>query len=488
MSSLKSTLFTLLVIITASAGWSASDASVHNSCTEIHGESNTYSVDRMESEIIAGIQSSVSIVKPVYNAKVRSYLVTYLEKHREHTERIIGRSELYFPLFEKYLEAYGLPTDLKYLAIIESGLEPAATSYVGAAGLWQFMRGTGIWLGLRITKYIDERRDPEKSTEAAVRYLRDLYSDFGSWELALSAYNAGPGRVNYAIRRAGSRDYWKLQRFLPRETRAYVPGFIAANYLFSNYTKHDLSPESLPDEFHHTVDIPLYDGISFTKVNAVTGVSMSTLSRLNPKYSRRYVPRSSKGYSLRIPAHAVRPFLDHLGVDEDQVDSLITDGIVDIESLPVIIGFEERAITETYRVKKGDNLYTLARKYGCSVNDIMRWNGLSNSNLAINQRLKIETKERIAIYQEVEKPSRSIAELPAISSIGLLQGKFNYVIANLDDKRISPDNKHIKQSVRNFKLGRRMSVSDALVIYGLPDITSVENKAKSPGDLVYISE
>ena len=379
-------------------------------------------VDRMEDEIKQGIESTVKIVQPVYNPKVRSYLVTYLERGRDHSERILGKAELYFPIIEKYLEAYDMPTDLKYLAIIESALEPAATSGVGAAGIWQFMRGTGIYMGLRINKYVDERRDPEKSTEAAVRYLRELYDEFGSWELAMSAYNAGPGRVRYAMRRSGSRDYWKLSRYLPRETRAYVPGFIAANYLFSNAGAHGLTPSKLPDEMLYTTNVHVFDGMSFYDVNDVTGVSVSILSKLNPMYSRRYVPRSSNGYSFKVPVHAAPVLLRHLGVEDAAVDSILAMSHA-IAHAPIIVRFEEREVTETYRVIKGDNLYKIAGAYGCTVNELMRWNNLSSSNLSIGQRLKVKHSERVAVYADLEvetPPARAKYEFePLAPSTGM---------------------------------------------------------------------
>ena len=297
-------------------------------------------IDNMEESIRQGINQSVKIVKPVYDGRVRSYLRTYIELQPQFTEEMIGLAEIYFPLFEKYLEAYNMPKDLKYMAIVESGLRPLATSPVGAAGMWQFMRPTGRQFGLRITQYIDERRDPEKSTEAAVKYLKQLYERFGSWELAMAGYNAGPGRVNSAIRRSGTKDYWKLQKYLPRETRSYVPGFIAANYLFNHYSDHKLVPKRPHSDMLNTSVVRIYEGMSFTDINSATGVKMSTLRTLNPMYSRRYIPQSVAGYQLQLPTMAAAMLVAHLGIEEGDV-SKYTESL-----LPVITGadvtFEEQ--------------------------------------------------------------------------------------------------------------------------------------------------
>ena len=439
--------------------------------TTVNGDVNNsyaYYVDNNEERIKRGIEETVSVVAPNYDSKVRSYLVTYLERNREHSERILGKAELYFPMFEQYLEAYGLPTDLKYMAIIESALEPLATSSVGAAGMWQFMRGTGIWMGLRITKYVDERRDPEKSTEAAVRYLKKLYEEFGSWELAMCAYNAGPGRVRYAIRRSGSRDFWKLRRYLPRETRSYVPGFIAANYLFANPDDHGLSVEQLDDEMLVTTNVQLFDGMSFYDVNSVTGVSVNTLRRLNPMFSRRYVPKSSHGYTVKVPAHAAPTLLVHLGVPESQVDSITSLVNGPNYQTPIIVRFEEREVTDVYRVVKGDNLYRIAQSHGCTVNQLVKWNNLATTNLSINQRLRIKSTERVAVYADVEvkENNRLIPGVDMLPSSGALRNAY-FTQARPDIVHLFQGDDDSAQYGKAIVLKRRMSLADALIINGI---------------------
>ena len=369
-------LISCIIFLLAGLSSSITAASCEfESCPYLNTEN---SIDNMKEVITKGIEESVMIVKPVYDSRVKSYLKTYIERYPRYTERIIALSEIYFPLFEKYLAAYGLPTDLKFMAIVESGLQPSATSSVGAAGMWQFMPGTGRMMGLRINKYLDERRDPEKSTEAAVKYLKQLYEQFGSWELAMAGYNAGPGRVRYAIRKSGSQDYWTLQRYLPRETRSYVPGFIAANYVLNHYSAHGLKAAELPVEYTHTVEVTLFDGMSFSDINQVTGVSTTMLTELNPEYSRRYVPASVAGYKVVIPEYGVAALFEHLEIPDSEVSKYTSAKIADMKVRPVT--FERQTVTHTYRVRSGDNLYRIAQNNGCSINDLIRWNNLMKTN------------------------------------------------------------------------------------------------------------
>jgi LysM repeat protein len=415
------------------------------------------SIDNMEESIKRGITETVKIVEPVYDAKVKSYLRTYLERYPVYTEELLARAEFYFPIFEKYLEAYGLPTDLKYLAVVESGLRPDATSGVGAAGLWQFMRGTGYMFDLRITKYVDERRDPEKSTEAAVRYLKQLYEMLGSWELAMAGYNAGPGRVKYAMKRSGSNDYWKLMHYLPRETRSYVPGFIAANYLCANYEKHGLKPKGIYQDFGRTTVMKLYEGMSFQDINAATGVSLNTIKSLNPKYSRRYVPSNVIGYDVRLPEFALPLLIAHLGIAEDELDKYTS------APLPVIpvteIEFEERTVYHDYYVRSGDNLWRIAQNNGCSVNALQRWNNLKSDKLRIGQRLRIEVHERVAVRKS---PLRTIAEVPALDRRGDRITYAQHRTVDLTTPQITPVIDAIFPEY-SVTLTRRMSVRTALL-------------------------
>jgi membrane-bound lytic murein transglycosylase D len=235
----------------------------------------------------------------------------------------------------------------------------------------------------------------------------------GSWELAMAGYNAGPGRVKYAMKRSGSTDYWKLKHYLPRETRSYVPGFIAANYLCANYEKHGLKPKGIYMDFGRITVMKLYDGMSFQDINEATGVSLNTIKSLNPKYSRTYVPSNVVGYEVRLPEFALPLMIAHLGISEGELDKYTS------EPLPVIpiseIEFEERTVYHDYYVRSGDNLWRIAQNNGCSVNSLKRWNNLTSDNLRIGQRLRIEVHERVAVRKN---PVRSIADLPRLGRKG----------------------------------------------------------------------
>lgn len=332
----------------------------------------------------------VNIVAPIYNPSVKSYLNIYLNPTNDRTSRMLGWASIYFPLFEKALEEEGLPSDLKYLAIVESALNPTAISRSGAGGLWQFMKPTAKEYGLKITSYIDERMDPEKSTRAAARFLKRLYATFGNWELALAAYNAGPGRVRSAVARAGgSTDFYKVSKYLPAETRAYVPGFIAATYLMHFHEEHDILPIYPEEVMGELVPVMIYKGMSFTELSKKCGLSVELTRRLNPAFVKNYIPTSSQGYMIFLPAKAAemynsgREFVPPLELDPD--DSAIVATEID--------GAMYREVTRTkvHFVNKGENLSMLAEKNKCSVNDIMKWNHLKSTHLAIGQRLEFKS-------------------------------------------------------------------------------------------------
>ena len=345
----------------------------------------TSNLDDQEEIIRERIPTAVTIVNPIYNPAVRSYLDTYLYRRPQQTAAMIGWAAVYFPMFEKALADEGLPTDLKYLSVIESALNPIAISRSGAGGLWQFMKPTARECGLKISSYVDERMDPEKSTKAAVLYLKQLYAMFGNWELVMAAYNAGPGRVRSAVKRAGSSDYWKIARFLPEETRSYVPGFIAASYLMNFHDAHNIIPV-YPEHAMGDLDtIMIYKGMSITEVSKRSGLPIEIVKQLNPSFIRNYIPISAAGYSLILPFNAAEAFNSGRMME---VPDLAFSG----ESATVTIeGKTYKIITKSkeHIVRSGDNLYTLACRNGCSVRELMDWNGLRSSHLAIGQRLEI---------------------------------------------------------------------------------------------------
>lgn len=259
--------------------------------------------------------------------EVKKYLHQYIVSYRKSSEALIGRSLVYFPDIESSLEEKNLPSEIKYLSIIESSLKPSAKSRVGAVGLWQFMKETARMYGLEIDKHVDERRDVEKSTEAALNYLSDLNERFGDWTLALAAYNCGPGNVRKAMRRSGGHDYWSIRNHLPRETRNYLPKFIAVTYLMNYYADHDLAP-ICPDElFVKTRKVVLTDGASFSDIAKITGVDVEIIQYYNPSYIGEYVPKSTEGKILELPTQAMYTYVEEI----QKFDMLIPDPLQDLK-------------------------------------------------------------------------------------------------------------------------------------------------------------
>jgi membrane-bound lytic murein transglycosylase D len=247
--------------------------------------------------------------------EVKKYLNQYIVAGRHSSARLIGRSLYYFPLFETKINEKALPAELKYLAIIESSLKPHARSRVGAVGLWQFMRATGRMYGLTINNVVDERKDPEKSTEAALNYLSDLYDRFDDWTLALAAYNCGPGNVNKAMRKSGGKDYWSIRNYLPRETRNYVPKFIAMAYLMNYYMDHQIEPDYPEELFTKTRKAVTLNKLSFQEISHNTGLEMDVISWYNPSYVGHYIPQSELGNVLILPANEMYSFIEKKSTD-----------------------------------------------------------------------------------------------------------------------------------------------------------------------------
>lgn len=251
-----------------------------------------------------------NVMEMVYNDVVQKFIDRYSGRLRHSISYMLGASNFYIPIFEEALETYQLPLELKYLPIIESALNPTAVSRVGATGLWQFMIGTGKQYGLQVNSLVDERRDPVKSSYAAARYLKDLYKVFGDWNLVIAAYNCGPENINKAIHRSnGDKDYWKIYPYLPKETRGYVPAFIAANYIMTYYSQHNICPMTtrLPAK---TDTVMVSRNIHMEQVAAVVGINIDLLRSLNPMYRRDVIPGATEPMPLRLPQSEVGKFID----------------------------------------------------------------------------------------------------------------------------------------------------------------------------------
>ena len=340
------------------------------------------------------LQAIDSFLPLPYNETVRNFIGLYTIRKRELTNYMLGLSKYYFPIFEEALERYQLPLELKYLPIIESALNPKIVSRAGASGLWQFMIGTGKLYGLEINSYIDERNDPIKSSDAAARYLRDLYAIYGDWHVVIAAYNCGPGNVNKAVRRSGGKQsYWDIYYSLPRETRGYIPVFIAASYVM-NYAKEHHLVAAEPKFKTVTDTIEIHNYLNFEQLAAVMNISVEELRQLNPQYRRDIVPaRPDKPYILKLPSDAISAFIDN----ESQIFAYNRDKYFPNNMLVPLKG-RYRATKGTtsagmrditYVVKSGDNLGAIASKYRVSVNDFKEWNDLRKSTLRIGQRITL---------------------------------------------------------------------------------------------------
>jgi membrane-bound lytic murein transglycosylase D len=337
-------------------------------------------------ERIAGMNAQIKVP---YNPRVKGFIDYFTVRNREYTRTMLKRRDVYFPLFEKYLAKYGIPDDLKYLSIVESGLNPKAISRAGAAGLWQFMPSTGRIYRLNQNWYVDERLDPEKATEAACRYLKQLYGMFGDWQLALAAYNAGPGNVNKAIRRSGGKkDFWEVYNHLPKETRSYVPQFAAVMYVMQYAEEHNLLPEE--HEYLYTMQVDtvhLNRFMSLEALEAQLNLCSGELEYLNPELVRKAIPENAGTYALRIPAQATNHFQTHRLAIIDSTAK--TSQALLAYNTKTEVGSTYNREKINYRVKSGDHLSKIAGKYDVRVDDIKQWNRLNSSTLRVGQQLTI---------------------------------------------------------------------------------------------------
>lgn len=341
-----------------------------------------------EEEYISRLSRLPNVIEMPYNKEVRRYIDQYCERMRRSISIFLGAGNFYIPLFEEALESYQLPLELKYLPIIESALNPKATSRVGAAGLWQFMIATGKQYGLEVTSLVDERRDPIKSSYAAARYLKDLYDMFGDWTLVIASYNCGPNNTLKAITRAGGvKDYWKIYPYLPAETRGYVPAFIAANYVMNYYCQHNICP--LETNLPQSADtLNVTRNVYMEQIVDLCGVSMDEVKALNPQYRTNLIPGESRPCTIKLPSSAVAAFLT-------AGDSIYTHRIGELAKNRKVVEVDESKASSsskgsrTVTVRKGDTLGSIAQRNRTTVTQIKRLNGLKNNNIRVGQKLRV---------------------------------------------------------------------------------------------------
>lgn len=350
-----------------------------------------------------------TMIPMAYNSYVHAYINMYGVKRRGQVERMLGLSYLYFPIFEAELDRQGLPIELKYLPVVESALNPHARSRVGATGLWQFMLKTGKLYGLDVTTYLDERKDPYKATEAAARYLGNMYKTYGDWLLVIAAYNCGPGNVNKAIARSGGkRTFWEIREKLPRETRGYVPAFIAASYIFNYAAEHNLYPKKIDFSFDQDTLHITRKKFSMKHLAQVTGADIYTLKDLNPELLRDIVPYSKDPYVLRVPMETGQLFAAYRDsifgelakLNPDTVNHTYAQNVVSPLTNKPYISSKGSTSSSTssspagktlvyHKVRSGETVSQIASRYRVSWKQVKSWNRLRGYSIKPGQRLKI---------------------------------------------------------------------------------------------------
>ena len=336
------------------------------------------------------LSSMLTIIRTPYNAMVRSCIDRYTVKNRSQVSYMLGISEFYMPMIETEIDRLGLPHELKYLPVIESAMNPKAVSRMGAKGLWQFMFPTAKHYGLKSNNYIDERFDPLKATRAALTYLKDLYDMFGNWELAIAAYNCGPGNVNKAVKRSGGKtDFWKIYSWLPKETRGYLPALIAANYVMTFYEDHGICPME-PNIPVDTDTIHVNRNLHFKQIAEVCNVDIEEIRALNPQYIKDIIPGENETYVLRLTNSMIASFVENedsvykhnaeVHFPQASVEKILTDAKKNDDGTGNLI---------RHKIKNGETLGSIAIKYHVKVSQIMKWNNMRNTNIRAGKYLKI---------------------------------------------------------------------------------------------------
>lgn len=432
-------------------------------------EADTLKQTLPDSIYIQRLQSMQSAVSLSYNNTVKNFITMYTVRKPKQVAIMLGLANYYFPMFEEALAKYGLPMELKYLPIIESALNPAANSSASAVGLWQFMYSTGKMYKLEISTFVDERRDPLKATDAAARYLRDLYNIYKDWHLVIAAYNCGPGNVNKAIKRCGdAKDYWKIYYKLPKETRGYVPAYIAANYVMNFYQSHNIYPKS-PDFPIITDTLMINDYLQFSQISEVIGIPIEQIRSLNPQYRRDIVPASKgKRYTLVLPQDEISAYLENEATihDHRRAEFFPNNEIVNPQDnyahlSPGDIKGRDKVY---YTVKSGDNLGKIAAWYKVRSSDLKYWNKMHKNFIKLGQKLAVYVPEgQGEYYSKISKMSnaekqKSLNKNPQSSTSQKLASTSKATVAetktekqtktgNADEKQVTAANSEKKDTV-----------------------------------------
>lgn len=390
-----------------------------------------------------------------HNDKVQAYIELYANRYRKYSQTIMGMTEIYMPMFEIMLDKYDIPLEMRYLPVIESALNPKAKSPAGASGLWQFMLPTGKMMGLEVNSYIDERCDPLKSTEAACKYLKYLYGLYNDWNVVLAAYNAGPGTVNNAIRRSGGKTtYWEIYDYLPKETKGYVPAFIAVNYVMAYAPEHNLYPKEPDMKYFNYDTIHVKQEFDLNNVAAMLDISLDELKFLNPVYKTTIVPKLDRPTYLYLPRNLVGDFL------------VLEDSIYNYNAKPVSETDNADATAFTHKVTTGDLLSKIAAKYNVSVADIKKWNNMSNGTIYMGQILKIKAPESNTNSTNVAVNNTTTKKTETNNSTGstgfkyytVKSGDSLWLIANRNGTTVEKIQEMNKGVSTNLKVGQKLKL------------------------------
>jgi membrane-bound lytic murein transglycosylase D len=439
---------------------------------------------------IKQLQSDIVTLR--LDSVVKSYINTYTVKKREKTARMLGRIDMYFSMFEQYARESNVPTDLKYLSIVESALDPHAESRAGAVGLWQFMPATGTSMGLQINRTVDERKDPHKATKAAYQYLKRQYDRYDNWELAIAAYNSGPGRVNQAIKRGHSKNFWRIQKYLPKETRNYVPAFIGATYIAHYYSLYNLVPTALGPELTNTAHTVVRDPYSFQQISEITGTPFHIIAILNPSYTQSLIPYDRNGNNLVLPQADMVRFLDHIGRPDYKLEQMVASRV----SAPTKASPED-ALLISHVVKAGETLSEIAEQYNQTVDLLIEWNKLKDTKLRPGQRVMLFVQKKptdLLQYQQIE----GLNPLP-LANFDYLNSKYAVVTGFIPQADIPGKFANLTPEISKdyifYRLKRRETLKDvtekfpSLTIDQLMEINDLDRYSKiKPGQQLIVGE
>jgi len=438
-----------------------------------------------------------------YNQGLENIIKSFLKNRKKSFSRLMALSEYYFPMFEDAFAKQNVPLEIKYLAVVESALNPKAVSKMGATGLWQFMYGTGKQYALKIDSYIDERSDPLKATAAASEYMSKMFNIFGDWELVLASYNSGPGNVTKAIRRSGGKTkYWDIRNYLPKETQGYVPAFLATMYLFEYHKEHGINPERAVVKNFETDTVCVKNQMSFKQIADLLDMPQSQIKLLNPSYKMEVVPfYQGEQHFIRLPKDKVATFVSN----EDQIYAYVKyDSEMKSSNSRLAVKYAPKAKPaakaivkptesdnsdfEFYKVRKGDNLGAIASKYNVSISELKKWNNLKTNAVAIGRSLKIKSEEPVASAIKanavVDKKEEAIASadektkptavdmdyvVVAGDNLGSIAKKFGTTIAELKELNDLTSN--------NIGLGKTLIISKAAIVIEEPASTAIASNS-----------